>query len=130
MDLPNPGNEPGFPALQVDSLPTELSGKPLKQKTRSKFNIWFLSTSSHEREVEGVDLLLLCSEPLSSPSPHRDSQEMLLPQGLDTLGLHGFTRNPFPGPLHSWHLPTVQASASSLSSFKFYLFIIFACTGP
>ena len=23
-----PGIEPGFPALQVDSLPTELSGKP------------------------------------------------------------------------------------------------------
>ena len=28
-DLPNPGIEPGSPALQVDSLPTELSGKPL-----------------------------------------------------------------------------------------------------
>ena len=27
-DLPNPGIEPGSPALQVDSLPTELSGKP------------------------------------------------------------------------------------------------------
>ena len=27
-DLPNPGNEPGSPALQEDSLPTELSGKP------------------------------------------------------------------------------------------------------
>ena len=27
-DLPNPGIEPGFPALQVDSLPTELWGKP------------------------------------------------------------------------------------------------------
>ena len=26
-DLPNPGIEPGSPALQVDSLPTELSGK-------------------------------------------------------------------------------------------------------
>ena len=25
-DLPNPGIEPGSPALQVDSLPTELSG--------------------------------------------------------------------------------------------------------
>ena len=29
MDLPNPGNEPGSPALQVDSLPTELSRKPM-----------------------------------------------------------------------------------------------------
>ena len=27
-DLPNPGMEPGSPVLQVDSLPTELSGKP------------------------------------------------------------------------------------------------------
>ena len=28
-DLPCPGIEPGSPELQVDSLPTELSGKPL-----------------------------------------------------------------------------------------------------
>ena len=28
-DLPNPGIEQGSPALQADSLPTELSGKPL-----------------------------------------------------------------------------------------------------
>ena len=27
MDLLDPGIKPGFPALQVDSLPTELSGK-------------------------------------------------------------------------------------------------------
>ena len=27
-DVPDPGIEPGSPALQVDSLPTELSGKP------------------------------------------------------------------------------------------------------
>ena len=27
-DLPNPGIEPGSPALQADSLPTKLSGKP------------------------------------------------------------------------------------------------------
>ena len=27
MDLPNPGIQPGSHALQVDSLPTELSGK-------------------------------------------------------------------------------------------------------
>ena len=29
VDLPDPGIEPGSPALQVDFLPTELSGKPL-----------------------------------------------------------------------------------------------------
>ena len=28
MDLPDPGTELGFPELQADSLPTELSGKP------------------------------------------------------------------------------------------------------
>ena len=28
-DLPDPGIEPGSPALQVNSLPTELSGKPI-----------------------------------------------------------------------------------------------------
>ena len=27
-DLPDPGIEPGSPALRADSLPTELSGKP------------------------------------------------------------------------------------------------------
>ena len=31
MDLPNPGIEPGSPALQADSLPIELSGKPRNQ---------------------------------------------------------------------------------------------------
>ena len=28
-DLPNPGIEPGSPALQVDSLPSEPPGKPM-----------------------------------------------------------------------------------------------------
>ena len=32
-DLPNPGIEPGSPALQADSLPTELSGKPTSKVT-------------------------------------------------------------------------------------------------
>ena len=27
-DLPDPGIEPGLPALQADSLPAELRGKP------------------------------------------------------------------------------------------------------
>ena len=29
-DLPNPGIEPGSLALQMDSLPTELIGKPMQ----------------------------------------------------------------------------------------------------
>ena len=37
-DLPNPGIEPGSPALQADSLPTELSGKPvISNKALKKF---------------------------------------------------------------------------------------------
>ena len=44
-DLPNPGIEPRFPALQADSLPTELSGKPivkttLKNKMLEKLSYW------------------------------------------------------------------------------------------
>ena len=31
-DLPNPGTEPGSPALQADSLPTKLLGKPISYK--------------------------------------------------------------------------------------------------
>ena len=38
-DLPNPGTEPGSLALQVDSLPTELSGKPAR---RFRFPLTFL----------------------------------------------------------------------------------------
>ena len=30
-ELPNPGIESGSPALQADSLPAELSGKPIKE---------------------------------------------------------------------------------------------------
>ena len=35
-DLPNPGIEPGTPALQADSLPTEPSGKPRRHKDANK----------------------------------------------------------------------------------------------
>ena len=31
VDLPNPGIKPGSPALQVDSLPTELGGKIVEE---------------------------------------------------------------------------------------------------
>ena len=69
-----------------------------------------------------------CAPSLSHLPPHTGfSHEMLLPQGLDTLGLSGFICNPFPGPLHSWRLSTVQASASSLFSFQFYVFIYYFC---
>ena len=47
-DLPNPGVEPGSPALQVDSLPTEQSGKPPIQSERE-----------HILKIEMVKLVLI-----------------------------------------------------------------------
>ena len=38
-DLPNPGNKLGSPALQADSLPTELPGKPKTDQTTLKCTI-------------------------------------------------------------------------------------------
>ena len=38
-DLPNPGIEPGSPALQVDSLLTDLSGKPKSDRTKSHLQL-------------------------------------------------------------------------------------------
>ena len=46
-DLPNPGIEPRFPALQADFLPRELPGKPL-QNTLESPQDW------HENEENGV----------------------------------------------------------------------------
>ena len=37
MDLPDPGIEPGSPALQADSLPTERPGKPLRSAAGVQF---------------------------------------------------------------------------------------------
>ena len=37
-ELPDPGIELGFPALQVDSLPAELPGKPNKDPMQPKLN--------------------------------------------------------------------------------------------
>ena len=37
-DLPNPGIEPRSPALQADSLPTELQGKPIKDYRKGQKN--------------------------------------------------------------------------------------------
>ena len=37
VDLPDPGIEPRCPALQADSLPTELSGKPLQGPKGCKY---------------------------------------------------------------------------------------------
>ena len=39
-DLPNPGIEPGSPALQADSLPTELRGKTSCTYRPSVYLLW------------------------------------------------------------------------------------------
>ena len=40
-DLPDPGIKPESPALQIDSLPTELSGKPvLTEESPNLFKNW------------------------------------------------------------------------------------------
>ena len=42
-DLPNPGIEPGSPALQADSLPTQLQGK--------HFNILYIYIYTHIHKI-------------------------------------------------------------------------------
>ena len=44
-NLPNPGIELGSPALQADSLPTELLGKPYSRRWIKKILLWFMSKS-------------------------------------------------------------------------------------
>ena len=54
-DLPAPGIEPGSPALQVDSLPPELSGKPyhihINDKILTKLTLLFylFKVNSHRK---------------------------------------------------------------------------------
>ena len=43
-DLPNPGIEPGSPALQTDSLPTELQGKPPLALLTNKIKVYDVMT--------------------------------------------------------------------------------------
>ena len=48
-DLPDSGIEPGSPALQADSLATELSGKPLPSLSLPRNNIKY----QNNKEVTG-----------------------------------------------------------------------------
>ena len=41
-DLPNPGIEPGSPALQTDALPSEPLGKPIHMLGLVKFYILYM----------------------------------------------------------------------------------------
>ena len=67
-DLPNPGTEPASlvsTALQVDSLPTEPSGKP-SQLLSSLYLPWFqLPTQIFPRKTASKGVMYLCCFPLS-----------------------------------------------------------------
>ena len=52
-DLPNPGIELGFPALQEDSLPAELPGKPSNRYVLAILLIINRKETSEGVEVEG-----------------------------------------------------------------------------
>ena len=54
MDLPDPGIELGSPALQVDSLPAELPGKPITYKT------WVNPTSKILKEARYKKIHTVC----------------------------------------------------------------------
>ena len=71
-DLSNPGIKPGRPALQADSLPTELSGKPCPKlaTTISVFHIYFSKRCAFfvkSKFLLNLSILLL-------PSPHGSVQ--------------------------------------------------------
>ena len=67
-DLPDPGIEPGSPALQADSLPSELLGKP--------------SFTGEENEAERWKRTQLCT---ASPGGHAGSLHAQLPQASVVL---------------------------------------------
>ena len=53
-DLPNPGIEPRSPALQVDSLLTELKGKPMAESEEERKSL--LMEVKEESEKVGLKL--------------------------------------------------------------------------
>ena len=60
MDLLNPGIEPGSPALQADSLPTELSGKPFAILSSAKLH-FVINFQIYYHTVVNPDKKLLIS---------------------------------------------------------------------
>ena len=74
MDFPDPGIEPGSPALQADSLPSELSGKPYSNDT-----IHFKIHKIHHYNIASV----LCFDFLAQR--HVDSWVSLIAQLVKNL---------------------------------------------
>ena len=58
MDFPDPGIEPGSPALQADSLPAELSGKS-NTLTKLKKKLSILVVKTAEVQIKAVPELIV-----------------------------------------------------------------------
>ena len=67
-DLPNPGIEPGFPALQADSLLSELPGKPQSPSLLLILALFQVSFRGPSRKVCGLSFL---------PSPPETSKSLV-----------------------------------------------------
>ena len=71
VDLPDPGIKLGSPALQADSLATELSGKPSKHHSTAQsayveiciYIIWYIYISPHMRWLNPVGTAYIEEEP-------------------------------------------------------------------
>ena len=64
-DLPNPGIEPGSPALRADALPSEPPGKTLiqsevSQKEKHQYTNWYAYTNMHILMHAAVESLQSC----------------------------------------------------------------------
>ena len=67
MDCPDPGVELGSPALQADSLPTELSGKPLDYMTLNSTISVHIRDTQQEGRTDGGRLRVM--QPVATGCP-------------------------------------------------------------
>ena len=79
MNLPNPGIEPRSPALQVDSLPTELSGKP-RQAIDGLISDVLLASCYKNHLILHYSVILLCKSghwnlPTTNLTPYLNSKQ-------------------------------------------------------
>ena len=113
MELPNPGIEPGSPALQADSVPTELSGKP-----------WSSSSSVQlcSSLLTGLSASTLA---LSSPIQHSRRASLLAWESVHiTLPLN-FPTSPRERPKSSkWPKVLHHLTSGFLSDFIFFYFSV------
>ena len=100
-DLPDPGMEPGSPALQADSLPSELPGKPLQYKIKIKKKIPFTNPSgsvSKESDYNAGDPGLIPGSGRSSGEgngnpPQYSYLENSMDRGVWQATVHGVAKS-------------------------------------